>query len=70
MKCMEQVLGWLANVPKLVAGWILGIHDFLIVRVQVSLFVLLIKIKGGIEVWDTNPIYNIYNIYKLNIKVY
>ncbi len=29
------------SMPKLVAGWVLGTHNFLIVRVQVSLLVIL-----------------------------
>jgi DNA polymerase type B, organellar and viral len=41
-------------MPKLVAGWILGIHDYWIVRVQVSLLVNKKQISmKNIKLWET-----------------
>ena len=42
-------------MPKLVAGWVLGTHDFLIVRVQVSLFVFIYNFTSLAELVQRLP---------------
>lgn len=59
-------------MPKLVAGWILGIHDVLILRVRVSLFVNIFSWTGkafafeAIDCWfESNEMLLIYfQLYK------